>query len=102
MLDAPRFRSIADRAGRTAPLHLENDLLRTVKRSLIHSGKSRFRIALAKGLDIAGANEPQDVHKDKPPEDWHVPLDQMIYVGDGGSDIDAFNLLHSAAASTSR
>lgn len=75
-------------------LHFENDRLSTVKRSLIHSEKSRYLIALAKGLDIAGANEPQDVHKDKPIEEWHVPLDQMIYVGDGGSDIDAFNLLH--------
>lgn len=27
-------------------------------------------------------------------KDWHVPLDQMIYVGDGASDIDAFKLMH--------
>ena len=32
--------------------------------------------------------------KDKPVEEWHVPLDQMIYVGDGASDLDAFNLMH--------
>lgn len=65
-----------------------------VKRTVIHSEKSRYLLALAKGLDMAGANEPQDVHKEKPIEDWHVPLDQMIYVGDGASDIDAFNLMH--------
>lgn len=68
--------------------------LQTIKRTLIHSEKARYLLALAKGLDLAGANEPQDVHRDKPIEEWHVPLDQMIYVGDGGSDIDAFNLLH--------
>lgn len=78
-------------------LHFGGDgRLQTIKRTLIHSEKARYLLALAKGLDLAGANEPQDVHKDKPPEEWHVPLDQMIYVGDGGSDLDAFNLLHDA------
>jgi phosphoglycolate phosphatase-like HAD superfamily hydrolase len=67
-----------------------------VKRTVIHSEKSRYLLALAKGLDMAGANEPQDVHKDKPAEEWHVPLDQMIYVGDGASDIDAFKLMHES------
>lgn len=68
--------------------------LHSVKRTLIHSEKARYLLALAKGLDLAGANEPQDVHRDRPIEEWHVPLDQMIYVGDGSSDLDAFNLLH--------
>lgn len=72
----------------------EDGRLQAVKRTLIHSEKARYLLALAKGLDLAGANEPQDVHRDKPIEEWHVPLDQMIYVGDGGSDLDAFNLLH--------
>lgn len=72
----------------------EDGALLGVKRTVIHSEKSRYLLALAKGLDIAGANEPQDVHKEKPAEEWHVPLDQMIYVGDGASDIDAFNLMH--------
>lgn len=72
----------------------EGDRFLAVKRTLIHSEKARYLLALAKGLDIAGANEPQDVHRDKPAEEWHVPLDQMIYVGDGASDLDAFNLLH--------
>jgi phosphoserine phosphatase len=72
----------------------ENGKLAGVKRTVIHSEKARYLLALAKGLDIAGANEPQDVHMDKPLEEWHVPLDQMIYVGDGASDIDAFNIMH--------
>lgn len=72
----------------------EDGRLKTIKRTIIHSEKARYLLALAKGLDLTGANEPQDVHRDKPVEEWHVPLDQMIYVGDGGSDIDAFNLIH--------
>lgn len=65
-----------------------------VKRTVIHSEKARYLMALAKGLDMSGANEPQDVHLEKPIEKWHVPYDQMIYVGDGVSDIAAFNLMH--------
>lgn len=72
----------------------EEGSLLGVKRTVIHSEKARYLLALAKGLDIAGANEPEDVHKALPPEDWHVPLDQMVYVGDGASDIDAFKLMH--------
>lgn len=64
-----------------------------VKRTVIHSEKARYLRALAKGLDIAGANEPQDVFRHEDADEWHVPFDQMIYVGDGASDLDAFGLL---------
>ena len=71
----------------------EEGALLGVKRTVIHSEKARYLLAMAKGLDLAGANEPQDVHQEKPIEEWHVPLDQMIYVGDGASDIDAFKVM---------
>jgi phosphoserine phosphatase len=67
--------------------------LKGVKRTVIHSEKSRYLRALVKGLEIAGANEPQDVQRHMTPSELHVPLDQMIYVGDGASDVDAFELL---------
>lgn len=72
----------------------EDGKLLGVKRTVIHSEKARYLMALAKGLDMTGANEPQDVHVEKPIEEWHAPYDQMIYVGDGISDIAAFNLMH--------
>lgn len=72
----------------------ERGHLAGVKRSVIHAEKALYLLALAKGLDMTGANEPQDVHTDKPMTEWHVPLDQMIYVGDGESDIAAFHLMH--------
>lgn len=74
-------------------LHWEGGRLAGVKRSLIHSEKARYLTALAKGLGLAGANAPSDVYKDRAPGDWHVPFDQMIYVGDGASDIAAFKLI---------
>lgn len=66
------------------------------KRTVIHSEKARYLRALAKGIGIAGANEPQDVEKPRPPAEWYAPLDQMIYVGDGASDIAAFKLMYDA------
>ena len=74
-------------------LHWEEGRLAGVKRSLIHSEKARYLMALAKGLGIVGANSPSDVYKEKASEEWHVPFDQMIYVGDGASDISAFKLI---------
>ena len=65
-----------------------------VKRTVIHSEKARYLMAFAKGLEMQGADEPSDVHLEREPEDWHVPYDQMIYVGDGASDIAAFHLMH--------
>lgn len=72
----------------------EDGRLIGVKRAVIHSEKARYLLALAKGLDMSGADEPQHVHHATPIGEWHVPLDQMIYVGDGASDVAAFKLMH--------
>lgn len=74
-------------------MHWEDGRLVGVKRSLIHSSKARYLMALAKGLGLAGANAPAHVYQDRPPGEWHVPFDQMIYVGHGASDIAAFKLI---------
>ena len=92
MAEAPVARCFDDVWGSSLHWSKDGELL-GVKRTVIHSEKARYLMAMAKGLDIAGANEPQDVHQDKPADEWHVPLDQMIYVGDGASDIDAFRLM---------
>lgn len=64
-----------------------------VKRAVISIEKARYLTALAKGLGVGGANEPAGVDQDVPEEKWHVPLDQMLYVGDGASDVPAFDLV---------
>ena len=92
MAQAPIARCFDDVWGSSLHWSPEGDLI-GVKRTVIHSEKARYLLAMAKGLDLTGANEPRDVHQDKPAHEWHVPLDQMIYVGDGASDIDAFKLM---------
>ena len=65
-----------------------------VKRVVSHPEKVLYLQALAKDLDIGGANAPQAAGRDVPEADRVVPYDQMIYVGDGASDLQAFGLLN--------
>ncbi|HEV7346326.1 MAG TPA: HAD family hydrolase [Devosia sp.] len=60
-----------------------------------HPEKVRYILALCKGLDPAGPNAPSEVYRDLPDEQWHVPLDQVVYVGDGTSDMGVFRFLNS-------
>ena len=63
------------------------------KRIISHGQKARYLEAYAKGLDLDAANEPETDSTDLSPDDMHVPLDQMIYVGDGLSDLKAFRFV---------
>ena len=65
-----------------------------VKRMITHSEKVRYLLMLSKGLDEGQGNEPANVYQDVPDDEIYVPLDQMIYVGDGASDMPAFELLN--------
>lgn len=65
-----------------------------IKQIVTHPEKVRYILQLAKGIGASGANSPSDAYEDVPEEKWHVPLDQIIYVGDGLSDMPAFSLMH--------
>lgn len=58
-----------------------------------HPEKVRYILALSKGLDPTGANAPAHIYQDVEGSDLYVPLDQIIYVGDGRSDMSAFRLM---------
>lgn len=63
------------------------------KRIVTYPEKVRYLTALAKDMSVEGHDAPADVWREIPSEDYHVPLDQMVYVGDGSSDLPAFNLM---------
>ena len=71
----------------------ENDEAVTIKRIISHPEKTLYLEALAKGLPIDTASAPDVDRPDIEPEDMHVPFDQMIYVGDGVSDLDSFGFV---------
>ena len=64
-----------------------------VKKAVSHPDKVRYILQIAKGLKDADLELPSDVYQDVEDKDWYVPLDQVIYVGDGKSDMPAFSLM---------
>lgn len=64
-----------------------------MKRIIGHPEKARYIEAYAKGLDLDAANEPRVDDPDFAEHDMRVPFDQLVYVGDGLSDLEAFALV---------
>ena len=64
-----------------------------VKRTITHPEKALYLAALAKGLGVQGANGPEGTERDVDEADQRFPVDQLIYVGDGASDLNAFGFV---------
>jgi phosphoglycolate phosphatase-like HAD superfamily hydrolase len=75
--------------------HDESGAAVFVKRTVTHPEKALYLEALSKGLGVEGANAPEGVGRRVDEKDMRFPVDQMIYVGDGGSDLDAFAFTES-------
>jgi hypothetical protein len=75
----------------------EDGTLKYVKRSITFTEKTRFIYEIHKGLDPREtARNPALVNKFVPQERRRIPLSNMIYVGDGLTDIPCFSLLKSS------
>lgn len=66
-----------------------------VKRIIPHAQKAMYIEAHAKGLDVDGPNGPEQAARAVDPADMRMPLDQVIYGGDGDSDLQAFGFVES-------
>lgn len=64
-----------------------------IKKAVSHPDKVRYILQLAKGLKEEDMELPSDVYREIPEADWYVPFDQVLYVGDGKSDMPAFSLM---------
>lgn len=65
-----------------------------LKKIVTHTEKTRYLFQIAKGIEGQQQDGKTFVYRDLPPEELHVPLTQVIYVGDGASDIPCFSLLN--------
>lgn len=65
-----------------------------IKRVVSHPEKVLYLEALAKDLGVSGSNAPKAAGGEVPEAERFVPFDQMIYVGDGASDLQAFGLMN--------
>ena len=72
----------------------DQDEIAFAKQVITHPEKVHYVLALSKGIGMRGPNEPADAWRPVPDHELHVPLDQIVYVGDGASDMPAFALLN--------
>ncbi|MDB9524485.1 haloacid dehalogenase-like hydrolase [Oscillatoria sp. CS-180] len=72
----------------------ESGEIEFLKRSLSHPEKPRYLYYLSRGINYSDDEDLLFVYKDVPPEELTIPLDQIIYVGDGTSDIPCFAMLN--------
>lgn len=72
----------------------EDGVLRYIKRCVTFTEKTRFLFEINKGLVASDTlANPFLVNKDLPQEDRRVPFKNIIYVGDGLTDIPCFSLV---------
>jgi phosphoserine phosphatase len=64
------------------------------RRVLTFREKRQYVLQLVKGTGTAGPNSPADAYAPLSAEELHLPLDQVVYLGDGASDLPVFELLH--------
>ena len=65
-----------------------------LKHTVTHPDKVRYLYYLSKGIESHSEDDLMFVYQDVPYGDLHVPLDQVIYVGDGTSDLPCFRLIN--------
>jgi hypothetical protein len=65
-----------------------------LKKIVTHTEKTRYLFQLAKGIEHQQDDGQTFVYRDVPAEELHVPLTQVIYIGDGASDIPCFSLMN--------
>jgi phosphoserine phosphatase len=74
----------------------DDGAIKAAKRIISHVEKTRYCHAIARGdtpiEDVA--TRPVDLHTRLPEEETHVPLTQMVYCGDGASDVPVFSLMN--------
>ncbi|MBD2258045.1 HAD family hydrolase [Pseudanabaena sp. FACHB-2040] len=65
-----------------------------LKRVISHTEKARYLMQIASGQESVEGNGRSFAYRDMPEDQLHVPLSQMIYVGDGASDVPCFSVIN--------
>lgn len=68
--------------------------IQCLKRSLSYPEKPRYLYSISKGVSAGKTPDLLFAYDDLAPEEIAIPMTQMIYVGDGTSDIPCFAMLN--------
>ncbi|MDY7012092.1 MAG: HAD family hydrolase [Cyanobacteriota bacterium] len=71
-----------------------NGEIEFLKQQMTHTEKTRYLYYLSKGIDTENEKDLIYNYRDIPVEKLHVPLNQVVYVGDGTSDIPCFSVMN--------
>jgi len=71
-----------------------------IKRSVSHTEKTRYLMQIASGDHNVEQNGRSFAYRDVPENQLHVPLSQVIYVGDGASDLPCFSIVNDESGIT--
>jgi len=72
----------------------DQDEIMFLKRSISHTEKTRYLLQVSSGQEQVDGSGRAFAYRDVPESDLHIPLSQVVYVGDGASDVPCFSLIH--------
>lgn len=75
--------------------YAENGEIEFLKRSISHTEKTRYLMHIASGQDQVDGDGRSFAYRDVSEDQLYIPLSQMIYVGDGASDVPCFSVLNN-------
>ncbi|MEM8808165.1 MAG: haloacid dehalogenase-like hydrolase [Cyanobacteria bacterium P01_G01_bin.38] len=67
-----------------------------LKRTVTHPEKTRYLYYISRGIDAYSEDNLSFIYEDVSPDELYLPLTQIIYAGDGTSDLPCFALLNQA------
>lgn len=77
--------------------YAEDGEVRFIKRIVSHVEKLRYLRQIARGIEQEERTAaPEEVFGEPAPQDIYLPLSQVVYIGDGASDVPAFALMAQA------
>jgi hypothetical protein len=85
---APHFRGIWG-----SRFHEEDGRIRGIKNALSFTEKTKYLFAINKGVQDRIRDEPYVVNRKVEKQDRRIPLENMIYIGDGITDVPCFSLM---------
>ncbi|MGD1857441.1 MAG: hypothetical protein ACFB2W_24660 [Leptolyngbyaceae cyanobacterium] len=98
-IDIARCTSIAKhfRAMWGCEFHFnENDEVVCPRRTVTHPEKVRYLYYISKGIDSHSEDDLSFIYQDVSVDELYMPINQMVYVGDGTSDLPCFATLNQS------